>query len=102
MKYKCLFPTPTIEKKFEKILSRISQVKIQDQIMEAVGKLEDNPRPFGIKPFKQLNPPIQCYQFTAQYRLRIGDYRVLYDVDDDKKIVWILVLRKRDEKTYRS
>jgi len=37
--------------------------------------------------------------FTAQYRLRIGDYRVLYDVDDERRIVWILALRKRGERT---
>lgn len=70
--------------------------------MKAVENLADNPRPYGIKLFKKLKPPIQFYQFTAQYRLRIGDYRVLYDVDDNKGIVWILALRKRSEGTYKG
>jgi mRNA interferase RelE/StbE len=101
MKYRCCFPDDSIAKKFQKVISQISQVATQDAIMQAIEKLADNPRPFGTKPFKQLKPPIQCYQFTAQYRLRIGDYRVLYDVDDGRKIVWILVLRKRTEATYK-
>ena len=102
MKYKVKFPNRSTEKKFGKVLSKISQIGIQEQIMEAVEKLADNPRPYGKKPFKKLKPPLQFYQFTAQYRIRIGNYRVLYDVDDKRKIVWILALRKRSEKTYRS
>ena len=99
MKYRVLFPSESIEKKFEKILVNIPH-RIRNDIMEAVEKLADNPRPFGQKLFKQLSPPIQCYQFTASYRIRIEDYRVLYNVDDAKKVVWILTVRKRNEKTY--
>jgi len=101
MKYVVKFPSYSIEKKFDKALARISQVNIQDEIIEAVEKLADNPRPYGTKPFRKLKPPVQFYQFTAQYRIRIGDYRVLYDVDDDRKIVWILVLRRRGQRTYK-
>jgi len=101
MKYEVRFPDSSIEKRFDKALSKISQVNIQDGIIEAVEKLADNPRPHGKKPFRKLKPPVQFYQFTAQYRIRIGDYRVLYDVDDERKIVWILVLRRRGEKTYK-
>ncbi len=99
MKHHVVFPSESIEKRFGKALSKISS-KAQNDIMEAIEKLADNPRPFGQKPFKQLNPPIECYQLTAQYRIRIGNYRVLYNVDDEKKTVWILALRKRNEKTY--
>lgn len=99
MNYRVVFPSESFEKKFEKNISKIPS-KIRYDILEAVEKLANNPRPFGQKPFKQLVPPVQCYQFTAQYRIRIGDYRVLYEVDDKKKVVWILALRKRNEKTY--
>ena len=101
MKYRLLFPTRSIEKKFEKFLSKIPQASVQDEIMKAVENLIENPRPYGKKTFKKLKPPIQFFQFAAQYRIRIGNYRVLYDVDDGKKIVWILALRKRGEKTYK-
>ena len=39
-------------------------------------------------------------QFTAEYRLRVGPYRVLYDIDDQQKKVILLKLAKRDEQTY--
>ena len=101
MKYEVRFPNSSIEKKFDKAISKISQVNIQNEIIEAVEELADNPRPYGKKPFKKLKPPVQLYQFVAQCRIRIGDYRVLYDVDDDRKIVWILALRRRGERTYK-
>ncbi len=101
MKYQVKFPNHSIEKNFEKVLSKISPASIQEEIMGEIEKLADNPRPYGIKPFKKLKPPIQLYQYIAQYRLRIGDYRVLYDVDDERKIVWILALKKRSENTYK-
>ncbi len=101
MKYEVKFPTHSIEKSFEKFLLKIPQRNIQDKIIQVIEKLANNPRPFGKKPFKKLKPPIQFYKYTAQYRIRVGDYRVLYDIDDNKKIVWILTLRKRGEKTYK-
>ncbi|MCX5666696.1 MAG: type II toxin-antitoxin system RelE/ParE family toxin [Candidatus Omnitrophica bacterium] len=59
--------------------------------------LADNPRPHG-EP--RIKPPIDVYNYAAQYRIRIGDLRVLYDVDDKTRTVWVLALRKRDESTY--
>ena len=101
MNYSVKFPSHSAEKHFRKVLLKISQRELHDEIVKSVESLGVNPRPFGEKPFKKLKPPIQFYQFTAQYRIRIGDYRVLYDIDDTKKIVWILALRRRSEKTYR-
>ena len=101
MKYNVRFPTPSIENRFDKVLSKIPQINIQDDIMETVEKLADNPRPYGKKAFKKLSPPVQFHQFAASYRMRVRNYRVLYDVEDKGKIVWILALRKRGEKTYK-
>lgn len=101
MKYKVRFPAPSVENKFNKLLSKIPQ-NIQDDIMEAVENLADNPRPYGKKPFKKLKTPVQFHQFAASCRIRIGGYRVLYDIDDKRKLVWILALRKRSERTYKS
>jgi len=99
MKYKVKFPTHSVARKFMKVLEDISEIHIQEKIMKEVEKLADNPRPYGEKPFKKLKPPVSLYQFVAQYRLRIGNYRVLYDVDDKRKTMWILALRKRSERT---
>ena len=97
MKYNAHFPNHSSEKKFQKGLEAIHSQKIQDEIMKAVESLANHPRPHG-EP--KIKPPLIVYQFTAQCRVRVGDYRVLYDVDDKKKVVWILALRKRNERTY--
>ena len=97
MKYSVRFPTESIQKKFHKSLETVSHRKIQDEIMRAIEGLADNPRPSG-EP--KIKPPLIVYQYTAQYRSRIKNYRVLYDVDDVNRIVWVLDLRKRNERTY--
>lgn len=97
MKYEIRFPANSVAKKFQKSLDKISPKEIQEKIKKQVLGLADNPRPYG-EP--KIRPPVEVYDYVAQYRLRIGDYRVLYDVNDAKKIVWIFVLRRRNEKTY--
>ncbi|MBI4397882.1 MAG: type II toxin-antitoxin system RelE/ParE family toxin [Candidatus Omnitrophica bacterium] len=97
-KYAVQFPTSGIRKKFQKALQSISSVSTREEIMTAVEALADHPRPFG-EP--KIKPPLIVYSFTAQYRIRIGNYRVLYDVDDSCNTVWILDVRKRNERTYR-
>ncbi|MBU2541239.1 MAG: type II toxin-antitoxin system RelE/ParE family toxin [Candidatus Omnitrophica bacterium] len=100
MNYKVRFPNNSIQKRLEKVLSKIHK-SLQSEIIEAIEHLANDPRPFGRTPFKKLRPPVQFYQLTAQYRIRIENYRVLYDIDDKKKIVWVLALRKRSETTYK-
>jgi mRNA interferase RelE/StbE len=60
------------------------------RIVAVIYYLRENPRPAGMK------------KLTGQevYRIRIGDYRVLYTVDDKAKEVRIEAVRKRDERTY--
>ena len=36
----------------------------------------------------------QLTNFTPEYRLRVGNYRVLFEVEDDKVIVYRIVHRK--------
>lgn len=96
MKYSVRFPSENIQKKFHKALEIIPP-KIQDEIMEGVESLADDPRPAG-EP--KIKPPLIVYQYTAQFRLKIRNYRVLYDVDDKQHIVWIFDVRKRNERTY--
>lgn len=53
--------------------------------------LADQPRPRGVK---KLKP-------SPFYRLRVGDYRVIYEVDDKAQQVRILRIRHRRE-VYRA
>ena len=96
MSYKVVFDHPAIRRNFEKSLKALS-IKLQDDVMEAVSGLAANPRPYGIV---KIKPPVSIYNFIAEYRLRVGNYRVLYDMGDKKKVVSVIALRKRDEKTY--
>lgn len=96
--YKVKFPNVSIEKKFYKELEAIEPNHIQDEILDEALALADNPRPKG-EP--KIKPPIEIYNFIAQYRLKIDNYRVLYDVDDRIKTVWLLGVRKRNEGTYK-
>ena len=98
MGYKVVFPSERIERTFQKMLSKIP-AEYQDAIIMAVRSLAANPRPEG-KRSKKLAGQLIVSQFTAQYRLRIGPYRLLYDVDDQRKKVILLKLAKRDEHTY--
>jgi len=60
------------------------------RIVAAIHGLRENPHPLGTK------------KLTGQeaYRIRIGDHRVLYTVDDKLKEVRVEAVRKRDERTY--
>ncbi|MBA7493700.1 hypothetical protein ES702_04262 [subsurface metagenome] len=97
--YKVSFPNNSIAREFEKQARKLP-LKLQKQIKQKVDALAENPHP-GIKSFKRLSPPLSYKDWTAHYRIRIGNYRILYDVDHQEKIVSILGLRKRGEKTYK-
>ena len=96
--YKVKFPSASTEKKFYKELDDVQPKSLQDEILDMALSLADNPPPKG-EP--KIKPPIEIYNFIAQYRLTIENYRVLYDVDDRIKTVWILGIRKRNERTYK-
>jgi Plasmid stabilisation system protein. len=96
--YKVKFPSTSIEKKFYKELDEVQPKSLQDEIVDMALSLADNPRP---KNEPKIKPPLDVYNYTAQYRVSVENYRILYDVDDHIKTVWILALRKRNERTYR-
>ena len=98
-RYEISFPSDSLAREFEKQVGKLP-LKLQKQIKQKVDALAKNPHP-GIKSFKRLSPPIFYKNYTAHYRIRIGNQRILYDVNHQKKTVWILGLRKREEKTYK-
>ena len=98
MGYEVVFPSERVERAFQKSLAKIP-ADYQETIVAAVRALATNPRPQG-KRTKKLTGGLIVSQFTAEYRLRVGPYRVLYDIDDQQKKVILLKLAKRDEQTY--
>jgi len=63
------------------------------RVKETIQKLTENPRVHGT--IKLEAAPV------ARYRYRIGDYRILFDIDDEARIIEILDISKRDERTYK-
>ena len=59
---------------------------IVKKIQISVDKLTENPRPLGVKKLKGNEEDL--------YRIRVGDYRVVYSIDDGIKIIDI---RKESE-----
>jgi mRNA interferase RelE/StbE len=57
-------------------------------IADAIDKLANNPRPDGVKKLKG--------DYNA-YRIRVGDYRVIYTIEDEIKIIEIQRIRHRKE-----
>jgi len=61
-------------------------------ILAVMRALADNPRPHGVKPVKGHRPYL---------RVRTGDYRVIYAVDDAAKVVTVAVVGNRRD-IYRN
>lgn len=59
-----------------------------ERILPRIENLADSPRPVG------------CRKLSGEqnlWRLRIGDYRVIYSVDDHQRIIDIVAVRHRKD-----
>lgn len=94
--YRLVYADARVQKTFIKELKKIP-ANFRNLILEKLEVLETNPRP---QQFKILAQPVFIYGYWAPYRLRVGDWRILYDIDENAKRVVILALRRRGERTY--
>lgn len=76
-----------IDKRAHKDLAALDK-PVRLRVMDAINALADNPRPPGIKAMKGA---------TDLYRLRVGDYRVIYTVQDQRLVVLVLEMGHRRE-----
>ncbi len=60
----------------------------QDRLAGAILALEHTPRPVGCKPMAGL---------PGHWRIRVGDYRVIYSIRDDVLLVLVVELGHRRE-----
>jgi mRNA-degrading endonuclease RelE of RelBE toxin-antitoxin system len=97
-RYEVGFPSPRAEKEFEKTLAKASK-KERSRILAWFEKLAENPRPPS-KSFKFLKGDVVVMQYLAHYRIREVNWRILYDIDDVKRRVVLLALRRRGPRTY--
>jgi mRNA interferase RelE/StbE len=74
-------------KSAEKDLCRLDSA-IQRRVLKAAEALADEPRPAGCK---------KLHGSEDAYRVRVGDYRIVYTLDDAVRIVAIERIRHRRE-----
>lgn len=75
-----------LSKKAQKQLDKLSD-NIAEPILEAISHLEENPRPVGCKKLKGRNG----------YRVRVGSYRIIYEVSDSELILDVIAVGHRKD-----
>jgi mRNA interferase RelE/StbE len=78
--------TISFVKKAQKQLDKLPD-NIAEPILGAIGTLANNPRPNGCKKLKDRNG----------YRIRVGDYRIIYEVFDNILVVEVIALGHRKD-----
>ena len=84
--------SPAADRDMEKLKSRLRRQDFE-RLRDAIGSLADEPRPQGVRKIKGEE---------KAYRIRVGNYRVVYDVYDNDNLVLILQVARRSETTYRQ
>jgi len=64
----------------ERDLGRLSR-EAADRVVAAIERLSQNPRPPGCLLLRDYEPPT--------WRIRVGDWRILYEIDDEAGLVRI-------------
>jgi len=79
-----------LDRKTRRQLDRIHEPDFS-RIAGAILRLEDDPRPPGCRKLRELEG----------WRIRVGNWRIIYHVNDDERLVTIVAVRRRREDTYR-
>lgn len=79
------------QRKARKQVAKISHKNTRIDIEEAINTLSDLPTAKNVK-------ALSNHQYG--YRLRVANYRVLFDADTEIRIIDIQEVKKRDDNTY--
>ena len=66
--------------------------ELTERILAKIETLAENPRPVGV---------IKLHGQKNLWRMRVGDYRVVYSIDDFSKMIDVSVIRHRRD-VYRD
>ncbi|MEJ2560926.1 MAG: type II toxin-antitoxin system RelE/ParE family toxin [Anaerolineae bacterium] len=75
MRYQVVIPKP-VQKQLDSLPDTV-----RERIVKRIVILKDNPRPRGC---------VKLKGYESEYRIRIGDYRVRYEIRDQESIVLLL------------
>ncbi len=76
-------------RKADKFLDKVEK-QIAGRLIEAIQDLQQNPFPQGVKRVEN-----QWFEGEKVFRIRVGDYRVLYSVNFDKNRIIVVNIDKR-------
>jgi len=76
---------------FKRDLKKLDR-QVQKRVFGALESLADDPRPRGVEKLKE-NPKF--------YRIPVGDYRIVYSLDNKKQIIVVCLVRHRKD-AYRD
>jgi mRNA interferase RelE/StbE len=84
--------SPSAERDLGKLKVRIKKADF-DRLRIAVGGLAEEPRPEGVRKIKGTE---------RTYRIRVGSYRIVYEIYDADNMVLLLYIARRTETIYRT
>ena len=80
---------------FQTVLTKSAQKELEEldtalikRIISRLEKLSDNPHPLGC---------LKLQGAQGLWRIRVGDYRVIYIINDEKRILEIMFIRHRKD-----
>ena len=82
-----ILTTPEFEKSFKKLTKK--DKPLAEKLAKAIKKLSE--LPYSGKPLS--------YDFSGLRSLRIGKYRIIYTINENKKEIWLISVKHR-EKSY--
>ena len=78
---------PSVHKDFRRLPKSVAE-----RVMKRIEKLNDEPFPHGVDKLESVE---------RLYRIVVGDYRIIYEVDTQAKQIMILYVRHRRD-VYRA
>jgi mRNA interferase RelE/StbE len=83
--------SPAAGRDLDKLTGKINRQDFE-RLHEAISCLVQEPRPQSVRKIKGLE---------NAYRIRVGSFRIVYDIYDDIVLILILQVSRRNEATYR-
>ena len=83
--------SPAAGRDLDKLEGKIGRQDFE-RLREAITGLAQEPRPQGVRKIKGTE---------NAYRIRVGSFRIVYDIYDDIVLILILQVSRRNEATYR-
>ena len=84
--------SPAADRDVNRLKKRIQRQDFE-RLRTAINGLAVEPRPYGVRKIRGAE---------RAFRIRVGSYRIVYEVYDNENLVLILQVARRTETTYRS